>query len=429
MLFFQHIPAIIRVLVVFVFVIFLIKKNLSLGNTFLLGAVALSILFGLSPQATLKSMGASIIYPKTLSLAVIVSLILILSNSMEMAGRMKALLNTFQGLIRNPKLNIIIFPALIGLLPMPGGAIFSAPMVKQLGTDSKIPPDLLSFINYWFRHIWEYFWPLYPGVLLITLLAEINLITFILFMSPITIIALGLGYSTLKKNEMLQKNNSIFRKRPAVYPFLKEMTPILMVIFLGLGMGAFFSFLYPDLSISKEIGLILSLLLSIGWVWYENKISFSLILKMLTSPQLLKMFYMVLTILVFKGILEDSHAVNGISHELGLLHVPLVLIVAVLPFLTGMVTGITIAFVGSTFPILIPLIHSIDPSGPMLPYAMLGLVAGFTGVLLSPVHLCFILSNEYFATTMSAVYRRLWLPSSCLVFIAIIYYYVLHLIL
>ena len=28
---------------------------------------------------------------------------------------------------------IILFPALIGLLPMPGGAIFSAPMVKNLG--------------------------------------------------------------------------------------------------------------------------------------------------------------------------------------------------------------------------------------------------------------------------------------------------------
>ncbi|MGD8971061.1 MAG: DUF401 family protein [Desulfobacterales bacterium] len=70
---------------------------------------------------------------KTLALSIIVTLILVLSHSMEVSGRMNRLLDNFRGLVRRPSLNLIVFPALMGLLPMPGGAIFSAPMVKNLG--------------------------------------------------------------------------------------------------------------------------------------------------------------------------------------------------------------------------------------------------------------------------------------------------------
>ena len=80
---FQHIPAILRLIMVFILVLICIRKKLSLGNAFLLGAVSLSVLFGLKPQAMLGSMVESITDLKTLSIALIVSLILILSNSME----------------------------------------------------------------------------------------------------------------------------------------------------------------------------------------------------------------------------------------------------------------------------------------------------------------------------------------------------------
>ena len=167
---------------------------MSLGNAFLLGAISLSVLFGLHPMVMIGSMAKSMVYPKTLTLALIVSLILILSKSMELAGQMQRLLGKFKGLIKNVRINLIVFPALIGLLPMPGGAIFSAPMVKDLGRASKLSGDRLSFVNYWFRHIWEYCWPLYPGVLLATILADLDILTFVLFMFPMTILAVTLGY-------------------------------------------------------------------------------------------------------------------------------------------------------------------------------------------------------------------------------------------
>ncbi|MDT8274179.1 MAG: DUF401 family protein, partial [Desulfomonilia bacterium] len=189
-----EIPAILRLMAVFVVVLFAIRKRVSLGNAFLMGAVIMGVIFGLDLASMISSMIASVVYPKTLSLAVIVSLILVLSGSMESSGHMKRMLERFLGLLKSQRLNMVMFPALIGLLPMPGGAIFSAPMVKELGARTRLEAHHKSYVNYWFRHIWEYWWPLYPGVLLTVTMAGIDLWVFVLFLFPLTVVALLIGY-------------------------------------------------------------------------------------------------------------------------------------------------------------------------------------------------------------------------------------------
>ena len=385
----------------------------------------LSLLFGLKPQAILKSIFASITDPKTLSLAVVVSLILVLSSSMELAGQMQRMLKNYQGLVSSPRLNLIIFPALIGLLPMPGGAVFSAPMVKELGVRSKLSEAQLSFVNYWFRHIWEHWWPLYPGILLTTVITEISLLTIIVIMCPFTAVAVWLGYRTLKGPDSLRANNNKNPHLP-LGPFIKELVPMLVVIFPGLGMGILFSKLFPAFPLSKEIGLILALCMAIAWVWHQNGTSKKQILSTLTHPQLLKIMYMIVAILIFKGILTDSRAAAAVSQELIQMHIPLLLIAVTLPLLVGMSSGIVIAFVGSTLPILVPLIQSVGEVQFLPAYVMLILVSGFTGVMLSPMHLCLLLSNEYFGVSMGSVYRHLWLPCVSLIAAGMAYFWILH---
>ena len=406
----SHTPAMIRVTVVFIFLLILIRKKLSLGHAFLSGAILLSLLFELMPRDMIRSMFESIIFPKTLSLALIVSLILVLSSSMEVSGQMERLLENFKGLIANIRINLIVF---------------SAPMVKDLGRQSGLSGDMLSFINYWFRHIWEYCWPLYPGVLLATILADLNIVTFVIFMCPITVLAVYFGYRPLKDLREIEANDTRNKGR-SVVPFIKEMTPILLVIIPGLCMGIIFSYLFPTLTVAKELGLIFALFLAIGWVWYRNVLSKMQIWTVVRNPQNLNMIYIVASILIFKGILEDSLAVEAISSELLILKVPLMLIAVILPFFVGLITGITIAFVGVTLPILIPLIHSLGEAQFMLPYLMLAVVCGFAGVLLSPLHLCLILSNEYFDTSMGAVYRHLWLLCIGIMSSSILYFLLSH---
>jgi hypothetical protein len=132
--------------------------------------------------------------------------------------------------------------------------------------------------------------------------------------------------------------------------------------------------------------------------------------KVVIDPHLLKMFYMVIAILIFKGMLEDSHAIEAISLEFTELSVPLILITVVLPFIVGGITGITIAFVGSAFPIIVPLVYSSGEGSFILAYVMLALISGFVGVLLSPLHLYLVLSNQYFGAAVGRVYSILSCP-------------------
>ena len=422
----DQIPAIVRILFVFLLVLLAIRMRFSLGNSLLLGSLFLGFLFHSSASGIAASAFLSLTAPKTIALAVVVMLILIFSHSMEAGGQMQRLLDSFRGLIAHPGLNIILFPALIGLLPMPGGAIFSAPMVKNLGQQHRLGAASLSYVNYWFRHIWEYWWPLYPGVLLTTTIAGLNLWHYVLFLLPLTFVALTAGYWPMRMvlRQQLSGQAPDRQHTGQSARFARELTPIMLAIGLGLVLGIFLSYLLPAglTPVAKELGLIVALLLATAVVWHANRLQWEQVRSILFNPKLFEMFYMVASILIFKGILEDSQAIKALSDELVQWKIPLAAITVFLPLIVGAIAGITIAFVGTTFPVLISLIQALGQEHLMLAYLMLATVGGFIGVLLSPLHLCLLLSNEYFDTTLTAVYRHLRLPCLALLISGILYF-------
>ena len=425
----ETVPAVVRVFFVFGLILTLIRFKLSLGNAFVIGAGVLGLIFGMAPGAILIAAGQALADPKTLSLSVVVALILVLSHSLEKTGQMGRLLERFAGLITNARLNIVIFPALIGLLPMPGGAIFSAPMVKNIGSPSGLAGPQLSFINYWFRHLWEYWWPLYPGVLLTTALAGIDLWVFVMALFPLTVVAVAAGYYQLRR--MMPANPPSAAptspRRTLLMPFIKELTPVLIAIVPGILLGSLLEWLLAgrNFTIAKELGLIAALTGAILWVWRVNRLPAAARRGVVLQKELLAMVYMVSAILIFKGIMLDSRAVDAVNGELLRWQVPLVAIAVVLPFIVGFVVGITIAFVGAAFPIVISLVTATGAGDHMLAYMMLGLAGGFSGVLLSPLHLCLLLSNAYFGTTLGPVYRYLWKPCLTLVVGGLVYFVIL----
>jgi hypothetical protein len=72
-------------------------------------------------------------------------------------------------------------------------------------------------------------------------------------------------------------------------------------------------------------------------------------------------------------------------------------------------TGLTVGFVGITFPLLLPLMGVAAPSPALVALAF---GSGFAGVMLSPVHLCYVLTCDYFQADIARVYHRLFLPSA-----------------
>jgi hypothetical protein len=119
---------------------------------------------------------------------------------------------------------------------------------------------------------------------------------------------------------------------------------------------------------------------------------------------------MVLTvfgIMAFKGVLVQSGAIEQVRAELVEYHIPSILIISVLPFIAGLVTGIAFAFVGASFPLVVALVP--DAHSPV-PYAVLAYGFGYMGMMLSPIHLCLLVTNEYFCADLATGYRYLWKP-------------------
>ncbi len=120
----------------------------------------------------------------------------------------------------------------------------------------------------------------------------------------------------------------------------------------------------------------------------------------------LNVILMVAGIMVFKGMLDASGAIEALPlffRESGL---PPVVVLFALPFIVGLLTGLTVAFVGATFPIITAMLGG-HPDPAMVTFAF---ASGFAGVMLSPTHLCLVLTVRYFKADLAGTYRLMYLP-------------------
>ena len=145
--------ALCKVLAVFGCMLTGMRLKLGIGPSILAGGFILALLFGMGPVAWFHAATASAATWDCLSLAMIVVLILMLSHVLERTGQSLRLMDALTGFLPSRRLRLIFFPVLIGLLPMPGGAAFSAPMVRQTGEPLGLDDRELALVNYWFRHV------------------------------------------------------------------------------------------------------------------------------------------------------------------------------------------------------------------------------------------------------------------------------------
>jgi hypothetical protein len=137
----------------FLLILILARVKVPLALSILAGAVAIGGVFNLGPgQIALAALGG-VILPGTIALAIITMLLLSISETMRAAGQMEKIVSLAKAFFRRPAVTMAALPALIGLLPMPGGALFSAPMVEAAAGKGETNGGLLSAVNYWFRHI------------------------------------------------------------------------------------------------------------------------------------------------------------------------------------------------------------------------------------------------------------------------------------
>jgi integral membrane protein (TIGR00529 family) len=335
---------------------------------------------------------------------------------------MKRLVDSFTRLSKDARIVGSVMPALIGLLPMPGGALFSAPMVETTFDERSVSGERKTVLNYWFRHIWEYWWPLYPGVVLAIALLGVDTWHFITFMIPMTLLSATAGVIfillPLGRIESPREGHPTWSE---IKGFLWEIMPILvviLVILLLVGLTRFLHLFDIRIRISGVTSILPGLVAAILWVCLVNHISLRQFRAALLDKSVLPLLLLIFSIMIFKTIMTESQAVSQVRDELIAYKIPVLLVIMIMPFLSGFITGVAMGFVGASFPLIIPLFHTTQAFDYMA-LAALAYTFGYMGMMLSPVHLCLLVSKDYYKASLMKSYRLL-LPPVIMVLIGVV---------
>lgn len=387
------------------FLIFLLLKfRLDLGLTMLLGAFFSALLFRMSLYNFLKSVVEAVLEPSTLELVGVVLLILILGEILKKKGSMEKLVSSLQSLIVFPRLVLVLPSSIMGLLPMPGGALFSAPMLEATSKDFNLSAEKKTFLNFWFRHTWEYIWPLYPGLVMTSALWKLPVQKLIRAWFPATILAIFIGaiYIFLKIPKIKREGN-YNKKIESLFFLIKSLWEIIAVIVL-----AFFL----NLPILASMGVIT--LFSLILLKSNLKEKIKLVFKSISF----KTAFLLISVMIFKKLLQNSNIFDDISGSMNFHGILSFLSLFLLPFIIGFLTGMNQAYVGIALPILTPVIGSPSPDLKLLLFAYM---SGFIGTFFSPSHFCLSLSAQYFKANFKEVLKIMFFPTFFLLFIFFIY--------
>ncbi len=389
----------LKLILVFLVFLILLFLKIDLYIVVLGSGFFLAILFRMPPKTFLNSVINSATSFTTLNLLFLIYFVLLLVEVQREKSSLSRLLRGMSGLFRSRFLQATLSPALIGLLPMPGGALVSAPMVEEVVKDENLTPELKTFANYWFRHIWEFFWPLYQGFILTVAVFEIKATQLMANQFYFTFIAAALGYILLWKSfKRLPPSHPERTGREALKDFLYGSWEILLIILL---------ILLAKLPLAFSLALVVSLSILVSFPLKKAA-------KLLPRAFNYKILLLIFSVMVFKGLVKDSTLFPALTRAVSSDPRWALPLMVLLPFSIGFLTGVNSAFVGIAFPLFIPMVgKNID--GISLLY-----ISGFAGVLLSPLHLCLVLSAEFFGAKLIKVYKYIFPAVAALLILAII---------
>ncbi len=393
-------PDLLKISAVFLLILLLLRKKFNIGLVMLAASVALFFLYGMALPSIIKTGEQAVLNGVTIKLILALAFIRMLEQILREHDVLSRMMAAVKALFKNRKAVTISMPLLIGLMPSIGGAYFSAPMVAETTRDVTMSPEEKGFINYWFRHPWECILPLYPGLLLAAAVSKADLHALITANITYAFIMVVTGFlfamrglrGTIKTEETLSKKD--------LWSFAPIFTVLLLVSFLHIELHyaltavVLFLFLFYRYSLKS--------------VFLSLKHGFSI-----------DVIILIFGVMVFKEAMENSGAVGNLSRFFVQEGIPALPILFLLPFMTGILTGITVGFVGSTFPLILSIAGNTSVSAISFAFA-----AGFLGVLLSPVHICLILTREYFKADIWGIYK-LMIPGCIIIFIAAIVQYLL----
>lgn len=285
----------------------------------------------------------------------------------------------------------MVSPALFGLLPLPGGALMSAPIVDQI--DPTLDPNYKIGINVWYRHALILIYPLSSSLIVGSILSGISLYIIVIAMIVPFFAMTFIGYITIVRS--IEKEKETHDRNLKVV--FRNLIPIIIAPLVDFFGRTFIPFMYP------ELFLLIGLCVSIWIALKISRLSLSNLKEINQRTRLWRFPLLIFAMFLFLDVFKKS----GVPEEISALQLPFIVFMC-FGFFLGFATG----RVQLPISILIPiyLIQHAIIAMPLLDF-VLTYFATFLGYIITPLHPCLAYNINYFKTSYKHAVKVLIIPT------------------
>ena len=369
------------VIAAMILIVVLLRFKVLIGPAILSGGLLIWLFETRSFEKLWIAFTETLTMHRTWDLLLCLYFVMCLEVELRKSGSLHGMVVTLRNIFSSNKVTLAFMPAFLGLLPSLGGARFSAPIVQEASEGIAVDDEQKSAINLWFRHIFEFSNPLMPGVILACGIANVSIGDLIDQVGWVTILCFVLGWIFLiiplkitdpEKATNTQHDRTIDWKS-LVLAFGPIVTSFLLIV-------AF------NVQAALAMGLVVVAFIPL-YFWFKRPIS---VKSVFTESLDKKLFFNVVCILYFIQLLTVIGTLDEIVSVFNNSSLPQAVIIACLSFIFGVMTGMGQGYIA----IVMPIVALMAPGNIVL--VGIAMVYGMAGQMVTPTHLCILVTVEYF---------------------------------
>ncbi len=372
------------------------RKNLWVA----LGTAALVLgLFTIPVQGIMSAFLDALLLPSNILLGISMALIPVIGTVMEASGQINALVG---GMRISKRALAGLAPAMIGLLPVPGGAMISAPVINVAASDVK--PEKRCALNVWFRHVLFLIYPASTATIVAVAVGGTSLYETIAWLLPWFALSITTGVIFFLKDV---KGNVPEEFRPSRGDFTRALLVIAATPAIDLVLRPLLPVVVPGTNlenVSLVIAIGTSATLAIAFAFRNGSMKRVDVLNATRKAKPWSLFLFITCMFFYLNTFQAS----GIAGTIASYRLDASLLLVAISFVLGFITG----RVQVPMAIVIPIYMGTMGIAIMFPvHVAIALFSAHTGYLLSPVHPCLSITLNYFGAPWTRTVKDLLPPT------------------
>lgn len=395
-------PLLVFVISIIVFLVMLYRK-VGLGISLTVSAVLMGLLsLGIWDTGTVLLQTCT--DSTTLTLVFASFFIILMSVLYKDTGLVDDLTQSLGSFVKNSKIIVSVLPAAIGLMPVAGGALMSAPMVDTEADKLGLSDAKKSFINIWFRHVIIPVYPVTQFIILTAALTQTSIDSLIVRQIFVVIVMIAVGYFIGLRNTKPQKtdNKTEVNKKANFKLLILSFFPIIVTVVLNAALGI-------DIAIATFIGVIVILVIT--------RTSAEVFKKTLKNKAVWEVTLAAFGAMLLKNVTVASGASEILGTALASTNMDHMLLVSIVPAVVAFLIGSTSGAIALSVPILAETVAFVPKIASLL------YIQSYLGYMIAPTHLCLVFTAQYFKSSINSSFKYL-LPATAVSMAAAILTYI-----